>query len=159
MRVGVVSDTHGDPVSFRKALEQMGQVDFVIHAGDHYRDAVAMSSESGIKTVAVNGNCDWGGTGAEEEELDLEGYRVLVTHGHKYGAKSGNSKLAEKLRQGKYDLIIYGHSHVPELTRLPEGYLLNPGSVAKPRQGSNRSYAVVDIGKNGIVPYIYELKW
>lgn len=159
MRIGVVSDTHGNSKFFRAALKQMGQIDLLIHAGDHYQDAVAMGREAGVEIIAVAGNCDWSVPGRCEVELELEGYRVLVTHGHLYGAKSGNAKLIEKLKQGKYDLIIYGHSHMPEITHLPEGFLLNPGSLASPRGASSRSYGVVEISKGGIIPYIHDLKW
>jgi len=158
MRIGVVSDTHGKPEMFRQALKQMGRIDLLIHAGDHYRDAINMGQETGLKVVAVVGNCDWFVPGPEEEELELEGFRILVTHGHNYGVKTDNSRLAARLREGKYDLIIYGHSHKPEISRLPEGYLLNPGSVSGPRGGSKRSYGIVEIEGNTIKPYIYELK-
>ncbi len=159
MRIGVVSDTHGKTEFCRRAIEQMGRIDLLIHAGDHYQDALKIGRELQIKVVAVVGNCDWHRTGPQEEELEIEGFRILVTHGHLYNAKIGTSKLAEKLRAGKYDLVIYGHSHLPEITRLPEGYLFNPGSVSSPRQGSSRSYGIVEIGENGLVPYIHELKW
>lgn len=159
MRIGVISDTHGKPEFFRKALEQMGKIDLLIHAGDHYQDAINMGKEAGLKVVAVGGNCDWWAPGPDEEELTIEGRRILVTHGHTYGVKSDNSKLAGKLREGHYDLVIYGHSHIPEITRLPQGYLMNPGSVSTPRRGSKRSYGVVEINKDGLTPYIHELKW
>lgn len=159
MRIGVISDTHGKAEFFRRALEQMGQIDFLIHAGDYFRDAVGMAQEAGIKVVAVVGNCDRHLAGPEEEELEVEGFRILVTHGHMYGVKSGNSRLTEKLRDGNYDLIIYGHSHVPEITRLSQGYLFNPGSVSSPRGGSKRSYGILEIGKSGLRPYIHELNW
>lgn len=159
MRIGVVSDTHGNAECLRRALGQMGEIDLLIHAGDHYRDAISMGKEKDIKTVAVTGNCDWSVPGADEVELEIMGYRIFVTHGHKYSAKSGNDRLIQKLKEGKYNLLIYGHSHIPEITHMPEGILFNPGSAAVPRMGSKRSYGIIDIGKNGIVPYIYELIW
>ncbi|WP_418790777.1 metallophosphoesterase [Phosphitispora sp. TUW77] len=159
MRIGVVSDTHGKAHLFREAVKQMGTVDLLIHAGDHFSDAVTMGKEIGIKLVAVTGNCDWHDSGPDEEELDIMGYKILVTHGHKYGVKRDNAKLIKKLREGKYNLIVYGHSHFPEITRLADGILLNPGSVSFPRRGSRCSYAIVLIDKNGILPYIHELNW
>lgn len=159
MRIGVVSDTHGNAECFRLALAQMGEIDLLIHAGDNYKDAVNIGKETGIKTVAVTGNCDRAVPGADEAEFEVLGYRILVTHGHKYGAKSGNDRLIRKLKQGKYDLLVYGHSHIPEITHMPEGILLNPGSLSTPRMGSKRSYGIIDIEKSGIVPYIHELKW
>jgi len=159
MRIGVVSDTHGKLDFFRKAVEEMGAIDLLIHAGDHYQDAVHIGKELNVKVVAVAGNCDWHLPGPYEEELEIEGFRILVTHGHQYGVKSNHKKLAEKLKNGKYDLIIYGHSHMPEITCLSQGYLLNPGSAASPRRGSSRSYGILEISGNGLIPYIHELKW
>lgn len=159
MRIGVVSDTHGKADLFRKALEQMGKIELLIHAGDHYQDAVNMGREKGIQVVAVGGNCDWSNPGPAEEEITIMGFRIMVTHGHMLGVKSGNRQLIEKLRKGNYHLIIYGHSHVPEITCLPNGYLLNPGSVSSPRQGSKRSYGIVEVTAHGLIPYIHDLKW
>jgi len=158
MRIGVVSDTHGKAGLFREALEQMGEIDLLIHAGDNYNDALGMAREKGIKVIAVVGNCDWFVSGPEEEEVELEGRRILVTHGHMYGVKTGNSQLVNRLREGNYDLVIYGHSHVPEITCLPEGYLFNPGSVSLPRGHTRHSYGIVEIDKSHIAPYIHEIK-
>jgi putative phosphoesterase len=158
MRIGVVSDTHGKPEYFRWALEQMGEIDLLVHAGDHYQDAINMGKEKGIRIIAVTGNCDWYATGPAEEEIEIMGYHILVTHGHTYGVKTNNLKLTEKLKNEKYNLIIYGHSHVPEITCLAGGYLLNPGSPSRPRRGTNRSFGIVEISKAGIVPCVYDLK-
>lgn len=159
MRIGVVSDTHGKPEFLRKALEQMGHIDMLIHAGDHYRDALSISKQTGLRVTAVVGNCDWDVVGPLEKVLEVEDRRILVVHGHLYGVKSGHEKLAQLLREGCYDLIIYGHSHMPEITPLPQGYLMNPGSLSSPRRGSKRSYGIVEIDKRRLVPYIYELRW
>ena len=159
MRIGVVSDTHGKAEFFRKALEQMGPIDMLVHAGDHYRDAVSIGKQTGLQVTAVVGNCDWDSFGGPQEEvLEIEGHRILVVHGHLHGVKSGNEELADLLREGRYDLVIYGHSHMPEITPLPEGYLMNPGSLSNPRRGSERTYGIVEIGKNSLVPHIYDLR-
>ena len=159
MRIGVVSDTHGKAEYLRQALAQMGKIDLLIHAGDHYKDAISIGKEMGIKVVAVGGNCDWHVTTPAEEVLEVHGYRILVTHGHLQGVKSDNIKLVERLRDDKYDLIIYGHSHVPEIIHLPQGYLMNPGSLSSPRRGSSRTFGTVEISEKGLIPYIYELVW
>jgi len=88
----------------------------------------------------------------------VEGRRILIVHGHLFGVKSDHEKLAQLLRNGGYNLIIYGHSHMPEIIPLPQGYLMNPGSLSSPRRGSKRSYGIVEIGKGRLAPYIYELK-
>jgi len=56
MRIGVVSDSHGKAEFLRKALEQMGHIDMLIHAGDHYRDALSIAKQTGLKVTAVAGS-------------------------------------------------------------------------------------------------------
>jgi predicted phosphodiesterase len=34
MRIALVSDTHGDPTAWRKAMDVLGPVDLITHAGD-----------------------------------------------------------------------------------------------------------------------------
>lgn len=43
------------------------------------------------------------------------------------------------------DILVYGHTHYPLITRVDGTTLLNPGSVGQPRDGDWRpSYAVLD---------------
>jgi putative phosphoesterase len=43
------------------------------------------------------------------------------------------------------DVLVVGHTHLPQARRLGERLLLNPGSVGKPKDGDPRaSYLVVD---------------
>jgi predicted phosphodiesterase len=52
---------------------------------------------------------------------------------------------AELLELAKAGVVISGHTHVPYVKRLPEGTLVNPGSVGQPRDGDWRaSYILYD---------------
>lgn len=158
MKIGIVSDSHGDMESLRAAVSQMGKIDMLIHAGDHYNDALTLSKEIETQVSAVTGNCDWPVPGMDEKIIQAKGYKILVTHGNKYGVKASKQRLIEKLKKEKFDLIVYGHSHVPEVTCLPEGVLMNPGSTSRSRDGSKNSYGIVEIGARGLKAYIHELK-
>ncbi|HWR55298.1 MAG TPA: metallophosphoesterase family protein, partial [Negativicutes bacterium] len=37
MRIGIVSDTHGDQRAIKQVVAQVGPVDLWLHAGDHVR--------------------------------------------------------------------------------------------------------------------------
>ena len=39
IRIGVVSDTHGDFQALEQVLDQAGEVDLWLHAGDYSQDA------------------------------------------------------------------------------------------------------------------------
>jgi putative phosphoesterase len=45
----------------------------------------------------------------------------------------------ELLQLAKAQIVISGHTHVPYVKRLPEGVLVNPGSVGQPRDGDSRA--------------------
>jgi putative phosphoesterase len=49
------------------------------------------------------------------------------------------------LHIAKAEIVISGHTHVPYVKRLPQGILVNPGSVGQPRDGDPRaSYLLFD---------------
>lgn len=57
------------------------------------------------------------------------GKRYLLTHGHIYNK--------ENMPKGPYDAIIYGHSHLWELSRNAEGKAIcNTGSITFPKGGN-----------------------
>ena len=52
------------------------------------------------------------------------------------------------LRHG-CDVLLSGHTHVPQCDEVTGFYLINPGSTTLPRRGSGKSYCtiLVDQGK------------
>ena len=63
---------------------------------------------------------------------------VYATHGHVF-----NERNLPPLGAGT--VLAHGHTHVPELRRLPCGLtLFNPGSVSLPRGGAARSFGFFD---------------
>jgi putative phosphoesterase len=43
------------------------------------------------------------------------------------------------LQIAKAEIVISGHTHVPYVKKLPQGILVNPGSVGQPRDGDPRA--------------------
>ena len=118
MRVIVCSDSHGSFEPLQRAAK-MFEADLVIHLGDHASDAARLSREIEIPVEYVRGNCD--ATGAPEEKLlNLEGKKILITHGHRYHVKSGITELALRMRELDADAALYGHTHIP-------GYMFHNG--------------------------------
>ena len=50
------------------------------------------------------------------------------------------------LRHG-CDILLSGHTHVPQYDDIDGFYLINPGSTTLPRQGSHKSYCVIYVDK------------
>jgi putative phosphoesterase len=160
MRVGIVSDTHGDTAVFRKIAARAGKVEHWLHAGDNYKDAAYLSSLTGVPVTAVAGNCDYHYTEIPQDEfLEINGAKLWLTHGHWYNVKHTVDDL---LRQGLHyevDIIVFGHTHIP-LSEHHDGILIfNPGSPSYPRSDDYPTFGVITIlCKNDITTEIVKLK-
>ncbi len=145
MIILVISDTHGD---IRRAVQVANsfKYDLILHLGDFYDDAKAIEKLTGIKTIGVAGNCDFMNKHLEED-LEIEGVKIKMLHGHKHHVKETNYYLKEFINCEGFDIVLYGHTHVLDETYIGNSLILNHGSISLPRDGLP-SYAIVEIGKN-----------
>ena len=136
MRIGVVSDTHGDLQALEQVLDQAGEVDLWLHAGDYSQDAPYIEEITGVPVYAVCGNCDSYEDRAPAELVTRQlGFTLAMTHGHRYVRYNDWSRLLYWGEEKKADVVIFGHIHVP-VNREEDGILLiNPGSPSRPRNG------------------------
>lgn len=161
MRIAVFSDTHGAVGAARLALQKLGPVDWVLHAGDYYEDARKIASIPGtgpLKVKAVLGNCDYKVKGPREEVFGLSGVRILLTHGHTYDVKRGLDRLFYRAKEMGARVVIFGHSHVPTMFTEDDILFLNPGSLALPRGDSQPSYGLLTVKQGEAEGKILELK-
>jgi putative phosphoesterase len=99
---------------------------------------------------------------AEEARFELEGRKILLTHGspadrEEYiGERTSEKRLGELAQIAGADIIISGHKHRPA-QREYGGYLfVNTGSVGRPDDGDPRAaYAILDIKPRrfSVTPY------
>jgi putative phosphoesterase len=134
LRIGLISDTHGSAAAYAAALDALGQVDLILHAGDFAHDALVIAKRTGITTHAVLGNCDFG-PGEEEAEFVLRGHRLLLLHGHHHGVKRSLERLAAYAHEKQANICVFGHSHTALIKRVGECLFINPGSPLSPRVG------------------------
>jgi putative phosphoesterase len=124
LRIGVVSDTHGylDPA----ILDALAGVDLILHAGD-IGDATILDALRSIAPVtAVAGNLDDDTMGLPTEvAVDAEGVRLALGHKRK--------RLVKRLAGGtRFDLVVFGHEHIPSVAWVEGTLWLNPGSASAP---------------------------
>lgn len=158
VRLGILSDTHRALGIAKKAIRQMGEIDGLLHGGDHYNDARELEKEMTVPVQAVVGNCDWFSPGSGEEIiLEYEKVKILLTHGHRYRVKSGYQLLLERAIQLGVTAAVFGHTHQSFLS-WQEGILLfNPGSLTYPRD-ERRTFGLLTIEGNTVHGEILELK-
>ncbi len=148
MRILVLSDSHGNYYSARRALMAHSEAQVVVHCGDGARDVEDLRCEFPQRMIiSVRGNCDFCTDCPDTQVINIEGKRIFITHGHNYGVKGGLYRLCCAAREQQADIVLFGHTHIP-LSVYDEGlYILNPGSVG----GYPGSYGLVDIEESGVV--------
>jgi len=145
MKLLVLSDSHRNISRMRHAVNQTNP-DAILHLGDHIDDAQTLRQEfQSIVFHIVKGNCDFQATGKDELFMIIGGVKIFMTHGHKYGVKSGLAALVERSRQLGADLSLYGHTHRALLRDERGLWLMCPGQMERHDNRLTASYGVVTI--------------
>ncbi len=122
----ILTDTHRNIEAIKKLKNIMLESDYVCHLGDHDSDMRSLVVELGRKLVTVKGNCDGGG---EDKILNVEGYRILLTHGHKYGVKDSLYTLLLKAKEEGVNAVFYGHTHNAKVEEIDGITFINAGNM------------------------------
>ncbi|TJX15872.1 metallophosphoesterase [Tissierella creatinini] len=133
MRVIVVSDTHRSISNFLEKVKTMDKPDLILHLGDYTNDGDRIEEDLGINVIKVKGNGDFASIYNEDEILEIRGKRVFLTHGHNYGVYYSNDRLYYKGLEVEADIVLYGHTHIPEIIQEENMIIMNPGSPTRPR--------------------------
>jgi uncharacterized protein len=148
MKIGVISDTHGEVRVTQQALDVLDaiHVDLTLHCGDVGSEVVPLLS--GRRVHFVTGNMDDLDSLREaivEPEhtlhgqlgtLEIEGRRVAFLHGHDV------KLLHHTIHSGHWDLVCHGHTHVFSSSCEGSTLVLNPGALSRT---NSPSMAVVEL--------------
>lgn len=134
--IGVISDSHDNLTMIRRAVAVFNDArcELVLHAGDFVAPfAVKELAALNCRVKAVFGNCDGEKAGLEKalepfgeiQEAPLVfsygGKECLICHYH--------FSVPQYLASGKYDIVIFGHTHKPEVKRHGMTLAVNPGEA------------------------------
>jgi putative phosphoesterase len=141
MRIGIVSDTHGNHLMVHLALAELRErgITTVLHCGD-IDDPETVALFRGFTTHFVFGNCDidqaalraaMADIGATLHDyfgsVELEGVKLAFLHGDDKGL------MRDVEHSGYYDFLFYGHTHQAEEHRSGPTRVLNPGALHRAR--------------------------
>jgi putative phosphoesterase len=128
-RVGLISDTHG--MLRPEVFEVFKDVELILHAGDVGDDAILDELQAIAPVYAVRGNTDRIDNPRlpASRELEINGVRVHVSHGHEVGAKP--ITLVAAYPDAK--VIVYGHTHRELVTESDGVLVVNPGAAGARR--------------------------
>lgn len=145
MKIGIVSDSHGDTnaLDMMLAHTETQDVEGWLFAGDIALDAEYLAMVTKLPVAKVAGNNDWPYMMLADTILtEAAGHRILLTHGHLYGVQLSTDKLVQAAAKQGADIVVYGHTHVPDI-KQGAVTVLNPGSIARPRDTNKGSFMVV----------------
>ncbi|MBG9797755.1 phosphodiesterase [Brevibacillus laterosporus] len=161
MKLFFLSDIHGSLTYAQVALEafEREQATHLILLGDvmyhgprnalpdgyNPSEVANLLNRYSNSITAVRGNCD-----SEVDQMLLhfpimsdsntiitDKRRIFVTHGHIY-----HEDHHPVLSVG--DVLIHGHTHIPMAKKKGDLFILNPGSIAIPKENHPHTYGVIE---------------
>jgi putative phosphoesterase len=141
--VGLISDTHG---LLRPGVhEALTGVDLILHSGDVGGSEILDELRLIAPVKAVFGNTDPEDHPELTEAITvaIDGIRVHVSHGHEVGSPTP-AKLAVRYDA---DVVVFGHTHRPLVSRLGNQLFVNPGAAGPKRFDITPSVARLTIDR------------
>ncbi len=165
MRIGVVSDSHKNLDNLKSAVHKLieEKVQAIIHLGDDYDDAKVLE-EFPVEVVKIPGVFS---TYYQDPQIpnrlvrEFDGVKTLITHAptpHK-NDPPGELSPQELIDRERIKVVLYGHTHIPEIKEKKGVLWINPGHLQKEdRKGFPPSFAVVDFDKGKVTGRIVDLR-
>lgn len=161
MLIGIMSDTHDNIAKIDAAIKTFSssRVEMIIHLGDYIAPFSLMRIlKSGIRFIGILGNNDGEKLGLTDAaaragqelheppfEAEIGGKRILMIHG--YGSRDRTRTIINSIaKSGDYDLILYGHTHEPDVRFERGTMIINPGEVYGLLTGRS-TVAILDIDR------------
>ena len=147
MHAVLLADTHLSDGSGRhlddRLLDAVRRADVVLHAGDVVGEQLLSELGALAPLHAVRGNNDVALHRLPETlDIDLDGVRVSMVHDA--GARAGRARRLAR-RFPAADLVVFGHSHLPEdLSEPGTPRIFNPGSPTQRRRAPTRTYGLLE---------------
>jgi putative phosphoesterase len=137
--------------------------------GCDYKDEKSLRlgeiSVAWTKEITSEKNKQWLRELPAEIKLSASGIEMLFVHGSPRALNeylyenTREDYLHELLAENNANMLVCGHTHLPYVKSIPNGYIVNAGSAGRPKHGNpNVTYAVIEAGIAEIVevPYCYE---
>ena len=159
MKILIASDVHGSAYYMEKVKERFiaEKADKLLLLGDIYnhgprnpfpkdyapQQVAEIPNGLKDKLIVVKGNCDSQVDTLISEFDFIEDCCIIVgnktafcTHGHIYNK--------DAMPATRYDAVIYGHFHTGFIERVNGVVVANAGSVSLPKNGTPKSYLLLD---------------
>jgi hypothetical protein len=139
-------------------LERLRAADLILHAGDVTAASALGELEAlGPPVQAVHGNMDDAVLRAQLPGtlvVELGGLRIGMTHDA--GPRVGREERLVQRFPG-CAAVVYGHTHEPQVARVGEVWIFNPGSPTERRRAPSHTMLVLEAADGTINPALIQL--
>ena len=143
MQIGVIADTHSKMRI--EALTALKGSDLILHAGDVGRDEVLDALEVIAPVVAIRGNIDKTDRAAtlpDIQDLEFLSHAFYMLH---------DVKTLDMDPQGRYRVVIAGHSHKSRNEWIGDVLYFNPGGAGPRRFTLPVTVGRLQVSEEGVV--------
>lgn len=166
MKTAIISDIHENFHNLILALEEIGkqEVGQIICLGDLMNSGIAKL----LATQEVPVFMIWGNNDGEKVEItlaskmessvlevSLKSYDFLELDGKKIFISHYEDLALPMARSGAYDAVFFGHTHLVEVNKVGNCWVVNPGEIAASKT-KEATFAIYDTEKDEVE--IIELK-
>ena len=142
MKILLVSDSHGDDLILKELKNEYPDMDHYLHAGD------SQSSEYAIFPFdSISGNCDCYPFDERRKIYTPIGYLLMKHYPHLFSNEKEGIKI-----------FVHGHTHKWKISKEGEMYIICPGSISRPRDGTLGTYAILDLNEKESSVMIIEVE-
>ncbi|MEM8996150.1 MAG: metallophosphoesterase family protein [Acidobacteriota bacterium] len=149
LRLGVVSDTHG--LLRPQVLERLDGCDRILHAGDVGDPGILERLRAIAPVEAVRGNVDGGELAALPATLSGQAEEITYRCVHRRSDVPADWSRTS-------GLVVFGHSHRPELEWRGGCLWLNPGAAGHRRFSLPLTLARVTVDGKRLIPELFSLE-
>jgi putative phosphoesterase len=149
----VISDSHDNIAALITVLKWAYDANFdaAIFLGDGCEDLTLASARTGfaLPWYAVRGNGDFTSPVPHNITLEISARKLFLSHGNRYNVREGCKTIAAAARNVGAEAALFGHTHIPYCATVDGTFLLNPGSIGRPRSDAGRTFAVLECPDSG----------
>jgi putative phosphoesterase len=140
-----------------ECIRRLEGAELILHAGDFVRAPVLEELGRLAPVEAVAGNMDEPALIEQLPErrvVGFEGARIGMVHVP--GPAAGRAARLVAAFPG-CDAVVYGHTHIPEVSRVGDVWVLNPGSPTERRGAPAHSMVMLEVEAGEIRPELVTL--
>lgn len=166
-KILILSDSHFQKQNLLSAIEKApSKIDAVFFLGDGIQDFIEIMEEDFLNEekilpqniYIVRGNGDDFSYSIytdknetiefpKSEVVTICGKKLFLCHGNEFQVYFTLDILLKELKNLHAKAGFFGHTHVPFYDKKSDILLLNPGSVSRPRNYSNKSFVILELNK------------